>query len=66
MEQPKSVLVDINEISQSYIKTSKKRIRRFIYSYLTPKKIGNRLYVSRAELEALLSDPDRENFPLNF
>ena len=64
MEQRKSVLVDINEIVAGYLPVSKKKARKFVERYLDVKKIGNRLYVSREQLEELLTDPNRTDFPL--
>jgi hypothetical protein len=32
---------------------------------MDPKRIGNRIYVDRQQLETLLADPDRANFPLH-
>lgn len=64
-ERNKSALVSITEISKVYLPISKKRIRRFVSIYLDPIYIGNRLFVDREKLEALLSDPDRNKFPLN-
>lgn len=61
----RSALVGITEISKVYLPISKKRIRRFVSIYLDPIYIGNRLFVDREKLEALLSDPDRDKFPLN-
>ena len=60
-----SALVGITEISKAYLPISKKRVRRFVSIYLDPIFIGNRMFVEREKLEALLSDPDREKFPLN-
>ena len=66
MEQKsKSALVDICEITQSYLPVSRRKARKFVSLYLDPKRIGNRIYVERSKLEALLSDPNRETFPLN-
>lgn len=65
MEQEKSALVGITEIAQRYIPTTKKRVRRFVSLYLDVKRIGNRIYVDREQLEQLLGDPNRERFPLN-
>ena len=66
MEQiNKSALVGITEITQRYLPASKRKVRRFVSIYLEPKKIGNRIYVDRQQLERLLSDPNREKFPLN-
>ena len=65
MDNNKSALVGVAEITRCYLPVSKKKARKFISLYLEPKRIGNRLYVNRAELEQLLADPDRENFPLN-
>ncbi len=58
-------MVDITEITTNYLPISKKKARKFVYLYLDPKKIGSRIYVDREELEHLLKNPDRENFPLN-
>ena len=65
METNKSKLVGITEITKSYLPISKKRARRFVKLYLDTKQIGNRLFVERSKLEALLNDPDRERFPLD-
>lgn len=56
--------IDIEEIVQSYLPMSKKKARKFVQSYLETKKIGNKIYVEREKLEALLANPDRERFPL--
>ena len=64
-ETNKSKLVGITEITKLYLPLSKKRARRFVKTYLDPKIIGNRIYCERDKLEALLSDPDRERFPLD-
>jgi hypothetical protein len=64
MEQRKSALVDINEIIACYLPVSRKKARKFVALYLDSKKIGNRIYVERAKLEAILTNPNRENFPL--
>ena len=60
-----SKLVGITEISKVYLPISKKRVRRFVSIYLDPVFIGNRIFVERDKLEALLSDSNRERFPLN-
>lgn len=65
MNNNRSALVGVTEITRTYLPVSKKKARKFIQLYLEPKRIGNRLYVDRAELERLLADPDRESFPLN-
>ena len=65
IETSKSKLVGITEITKIYLPISKKRARRFALLYLDAKRIGNRIFVERDKLEALLSDPDREKFPLN-
>lgn len=64
-EKNKSKLIGITEISKVYLPISKKRVRRFVSIYLDPIFIGNRMFVEREKLEALLSDPGREKFPLN-
>ena len=64
-EKSKSALVGITEISKTYLPISKKRVRKFVSIYLDPIYIGNRLFVDRAKLEALLNDPNRDKFPLN-
>ena len=60
-----SKLVGITEITERYLPISKKRARRFVLLYLDTKRIGNRIFVERDKLEALLSDSERESFPLN-
>ena len=64
-EANQSKLVGITDIRRQYVNLSPKRIRRFVKLYLDPKLIGNRLFVERDKLEALLSDPDRDRFPLD-
>ena len=58
-------MIGITELTQTYLPISKKRARKFALLYLDAKYIGNRIFVERDRLEALLSDPDREKFPLN-
>ena len=64
-EVNQSKLVGIADIRRQYVNLSPQRIRRFVKLYLDPKLIGNRLFVERDKLEALLSDPDRDRFPLD-
>ena len=64
-EKNRSALVGISEISKVYLPISKKRIRKFVSIYLDPVYIGNRIFVDRAKLEALLTDPIRDRFPLD-
>ena len=63
--EEKSVMVDISEITTSYLPISKRKARKFVYLYLEPKRIGNRIYVERSKLEALLDNPDRADFQLS-
>lgn len=65
MEQERSALVGITELTWCYLPVSKKKARRFVSLYLDSKRIGNRIYVDRQQLEQLLGDPNREKFPLN-
>ena len=58
-------MVGITEITQRYLPVSKRKARKFVSLYLDCKRIGNRIYVDRQQLEQLLSDPNREKFPLN-
>lgn len=64
-EKRKTEWVDICELVSVYIPVSKRKARKFVDLYLTPKRVGNRIYVARTQLERLLADPDRENFPLD-
>lgn len=64
-EKNRSALVGITEISKVYLPISKKRIRKFVSIYLDPVYIGNRIFVDRSKLEALLTDPIRDRFPLD-
>ena len=66
MELNQTQWVDINEIATSILPMSKRKVRRFVACYLHCVRVGHRIYVKRAELEALLNNPNRENFPLNF
>lgn len=65
MEKQNQRMVGITEITQRYLPVSKRKARKFVLLYLDPKRIGNRLYVDRSRLEQLLSDPNRDDFPLN-
>ena len=65
MSENSSHWVGISEIQEKYLPLSKRRVRKFIALYLEPKRFGHRIFVEREKLEALLSDPDRERFPLN-
>ena len=64
-EKRKTEWVDICELVSVYIPVSKRKARKFVDLYLTPKRVGNRIYVERAQLERLLADPERESFPLD-
>ena len=66
MDTNKTTLVDINEITECYLPVSKRKARKFVSLYLEPKRIGNRIFVDRANLENLLHNSDRDNFPLDF
>jgi hypothetical protein len=65
MEKRKTAWVDISSIVQEYLPISRRKARKFVDLYLTPIRVGNRIYVEREQLEQLLSDPSRENFPLD-
>lgn len=65
VEKRKTEWVDICELTACYLPVSKRKARKFVDLYLTPKRVGNRIYIQRAQLERLLADPDRENFPLD-
>ena len=64
-EKGQTQWVDICELVTCYLPFSKRKARKFVELYLTPKRVGNRIYVERAQLEQLLADPDRESFPLD-
>ena len=65
MEKRQTEWVDICELTSVYLPVSKRKARRFVDLYLSPKRVGQRIYVERAQLEKLLADPDRESFPLD-
>lgn len=65
-KETKTAWVDICEITRSYLPISKRKARKFVELYCTSKRVGNRIYVERAQLEELLADPNRERFPLDF
>ena len=62
----KTTLVDINEITKYYLPVSKRKARKFVSLYLTPIRIGNRIYVDRSKLEELLCHSNENEFPLDF
>lgn len=64
-KKPTTAWVDINDLTRYYLPISKRKARKFVAIYLQPKRVGNRLYVERDELERLLADKDRERFPLD-
>ena len=64
-QKQKTAWVDICEIVRVYLPISKRKARKFVELYLTPKRVGNRIYVEREQLERLLADPDRASFPLD-
>lgn len=65
MQKQKTAWVDICELTTCYLPISKRKARKFVELYLTPKRVGNRIYVEREQLERLLADPDRASFPLD-
>ena len=64
-EKKQTKWVDISSVVREYLPVSKRKARKFVDLYLTPKRVGNRIYVERQQLERLLADPDRESFPLD-
>lgn len=65
MEKRKTAWVDISSIVQEYLPISRRKARKFVELYCTIKRVGNRIYVEREQLEQLLADPNRESFPLD-
>ena len=65
IEKKQTKWVDISSVVREYLPVSKRKARKFVDLYLTPKRVGNRIYVERQQLERLLADPDRESFPLD-
>lgn len=47
--------LNVSDIQREYLPISKKKIREFVKEHLYIRKIGNRIYVEREALEALLS-----------
>lgn len=64
-EENQTAWVDISNIVQEYLPISRRKARKFVDQYLSPKRVGNRIYVERQRLERLLADPERESFPLD-
>ena len=58
-------LVGITEIVEKYLPMSKRKARKFAKKYLDPIWIGNRMYVDRELLEALLDGINGNQFPLS-
>lgn len=67
MIQTKRKYITVDEIYQSILPLSKKRIRCLLKRYLAEhtKIIGGRMYTDREAFERLLADPGRERLPLN-
>lgn len=61
----KRTLVGISELVDTYLPMSKRKARKFATLYLDPIWIGNRMYVDRELLEALLDGINGNQFPLN-
>ena len=59
------VSLTIDNIQKEFLPISKKKIRTLVKKHLPVKCIGGHIYVERAALENLISDPDREFFSLN-
>ena len=57
--------ISIDDIAKEYLPISKKKIRSFVKKYVPIKIIGGRIYVERILLEQLLSNTERERFPLD-
>ena len=55
----------ITEVQDEYLPVSKKKIRSLAKRYLSVKMIGGRMFVSREELEELLTDDDNAILPLS-
>lgn len=64
-QMERTAWVSIEALTKYYLPISKRKARKFVALYLTPKRVGNRIYVQRQQLEQLLNDPDRELFPLD-
>lgn len=63
-QERQSTLVGITEIVERYLPMSKRKARKFVKLYLDPIWIGNRMYVDREVLEALLNGINGNQFPL--
>lgn len=63
-QEMRSTLVGITEIVEKYLPMSKRKARKFAKKYLDPIWIGNRMYVDRELLEALLDGINGNQFPL--
>ncbi|MBE6911121.1 MAG: helix-turn-helix domain-containing protein [Ruminococcaceae bacterium] len=55
----------ITEVQNEYLPVSKKKIRSLAKRYLSVKMIGGRMFISREELEELLTDDDNAILPLS-
>ena len=50
-ETQKCQYLSITDIQKEYLPISRKKLRMFVKRYLDAKMIGNRIFVSREELE---------------
>ena len=58
--------LSIRDIQNEYLPLSNKKIREFVKEHLYVKKIGNRIYVERTALEALLSSGKSQRCSLDW
>ena len=54
------MLIDLDTVQRKYLQLSRKKIRNIVTTYLRTLKVGNKILVDRKQLEAFLSDPDRD------
>ena len=63
-ETQKCQYLSIADIQKEYLPISRKKLRMFVKRYLDAKMIGNRIFVSREELEEVLHNPENTNLPI--
>lgn len=63
-ETQKYQYLSITDIQKEYLPISRKKLRIFVKRYLDAKMIGNRIFVSREELEEVLHNPENTNLPI--
>lgn len=66
-EKPKKKLMTCKEVQQEFLPMDVRKLRTFLNTYCSFKKIGNVYYYNRSEVEKLLNDTENSfEFPIQY